>query len=423
MISCLFIAFRYVGGKNSDGGRYLLGGVAGIALSLVPVVVTLIVADGMIRGIMDRFIELGTGHIQVLPYSGSFNEESEENAVIEAVRSNANVCGVWKQRESLGIVIGDGGKTGISIRAVDPLFWQDGGSRRYITTIAGEAALNSDGDALIGEELAKITGVKSGGIIRIMTARRGPDGKIIPRATVFKVNGIISSGYRELDSMWCVISYNAGKRVLSPEAGRDSLVVKIDDAYKNIDRAALEIQWAVPGDYGVYRWKDILRSQYSSYESTRQLLLFIMLLIVFVAAVNISSVTSMLAIERRGDIAVLKAFGIKSSSINSIFLWCSFLIGAAGSFCGIMLGVLTGCSINHILRAVESVFLFFSERIANSAFSPLDQSYYLQTIPVIVDWKTITVIGFFTILCSCASSFFPARKAGKTPVVELLNKH
>ncbi|GMO52558.1 MAG: hypothetical protein Ta2G_10570 [Termitinemataceae bacterium] len=72
---------------------------------------------------------------------------------------------------------------------------------------------------------------------------------------------------------------------------------------KKAEQFAYYIDWYLQGDdgkssFGVYTWKDIQRSQYSSYESTRQLLLLIMALIVLIAAVNVSSATSMLVIER-----------------------------------------------------------------------------------------------------------------------------
>ena len=54
--SGFFIALRYLLGRAKEGGRYLRGAAAGIALSLIPVIVTLIVADGMIRGITDRYL-------------------------------------------------------------------------------------------------------------------------------------------------------------------------------------------------------------------------------------------------------------------------------------------------------------------------------------------------------------------------------
>ncbi|MDR0487479.1 MAG: ABC transporter permease, partial [Treponema sp.] len=104
------------------------------------------------------------------------------------------------------------------------------------------------------------------------------------------------------------------------------------------------------GGYSVYTWKDLLRSQYSSYESTRQLLLFIMALIVVVAAVNVSAATSMLALERQKDIAVLKVSGASVKGVARIFLWGSFLTGLSGAMIGIALGLLIGKNINLLIR-------------------------------------------------------------------------
>ncbi|WP_253694422.1 hypothetical protein [Treponema sp. OMZ 791] len=38
----------------------------GIGISIIPLIVVLVVSDGMIQGITSRTIELGTGHLQVI---------------------------------------------------------------------------------------------------------------------------------------------------------------------------------------------------------------------------------------------------------------------------------------------------------------------------------------------------------------------
>jgi lipoprotein-releasing system permease protein len=419
----LFIAARYLSGKNRGGGRYLLVAMCGIALSLVPVIVTLIVADGMIRGITDRFIELGTGHIQVWAYreppAPLTTELQDVRAIVAAL---PEVRGVWKQREALGVIVGKNGKTGGTIRALEPSFWQDAGSARYLTAVAGSAAIEADNEVLLGQELAEMTGAEPGKTIRLMTLRAGEDGRSVPKVTLFTVKGIISSGYHELDAMWCIISYDAALTITQPPPAGDTLIVKVDDAYKHIDSTAQYINWQIPDNWWAYKWKDILRSQYTSYESTRQLLLFIMLLIVIVAAVNVSSAISMLVIDRQRDIAVLKAFGAAPKSIRAIFVWGSFLTGLTGSILGICAGLAIGCSINHILRGIESVLNFFSALFSGWTIHLLEPSYYLQTIPIIIDWKAIVLIGLFTILCACISGAFPAHKAGSAKPSELLRK-
>jgi lipoprotein-releasing system permease protein len=381
--------------------------------------VTLIVADGMIRGITERFLELGTGHLQVHSY---FDPSLVEWALPRAAALE-DVRGVWPERHGLGVLIGREGKAGTTIRAVDPSFLEDEGSRRYLTAVKGEKTLASDRDVLLGEALALSVGAEPGQTIRIMTVRTTDDGRNIPRMAAFTVRGIISSGYRELDSLWCIMTYEAGKGVLAPEISSSYLMVKIRDPYRRIGGTARSLEDELGPAYGVYTWKELQRSQYSSYESTRQLLLFIMALIVLVAAVNVSSATSMLVIERQRDIAVLKAFGANPGGTGGIFLWSALLTGLAGSFFGISLGLLIGNFINPIIRGLEAVLGFFSGLFNGGQVKILESGYYLETIPVIIDWLAVFLIALFTILCSVLSSWIPARRAGKLRPLELLRKY
>jgi lipoprotein-releasing system permease protein len=173
----------------------------------------------------------------------------------------------------------------------------------------------------------------------------------------------------------------------------------------------------------VYTWKELQISQYSSYESTRQLLLFIMALIVLVAAVNVSSATSMLAIERQRDIAVLKASGASPSATSRIFIWGALLTGIIGAVIGIGLGLLVGVSINQIITGIEHILNFFSGLFNGEKVKILDPGYYLETIPIIIDWTAVLLIGLFTVLCSIIASYLPARRAGKLKPLEILRKY
>src|SRR5215510_7587261 len=130
--SAFFIAFRYLLGRAHEGGRYLRGAAAGIALSLIPIVVTLIVADGMIKGITDRYLEIGTGHLQV--YSFADNEDLQKDVL--SLKEIEGVRGVWPERQGLGVIASKKSKTGANIRAVDPSFWLSGGSEKFLVTRA-----------------------------------------------------------------------------------------------------------------------------------------------------------------------------------------------------------------------------------------------------------------------------------------------
>jgi lipoprotein-releasing system permease protein len=418
MGAAFFIALRYLLGRAKEGGRYLRGAAAGIALSLVPIVVTLIVADGMIRGITDRFIELGTAHLQVYDFANDGGLE----ASIPLLAEIRGFKGAWRERRGLGVVIGGQAKRGAAIRTVDPSFWEEAGSAAYLVSVEGLPFPRTDREVTLGRTLAEEIGAKAGDTVRIMTVR-DMDGRPVPRITVFTVAGIVSSGYSELDALWCIATIEGGERALGNDAGRTYLLVKIADPYHETAQFSTALQRKLGPGYGVYTWEELQQTQYSSYESTRQLLLFIMALIVAVAAVNVSSATAMLAIERQRDIAVLKASGAGPGDAAAIFLMGGLLTGLCGAVLGIGAGLLVGININPLIHGLEGILSFFSGLFQGGEVRILDPGYYLETIPVIVDWAAVFLIGFFTVLCSAAASWIPAHRAGRLKPLELFRKY
>jgi lipoprotein-releasing system permease protein len=424
-LSLFFVAIRYLLGRAKEGGRYLRGAAAGIALSLIPIVVTLMVADGMIRGITDRYIELGTGHLRIYNYRNTrdIEELPDDLAAASAKAEIPNIRGAWLERQGMGVLAGGKGRIGATIRATESGFWEEGQAGRFLNVLAGSTGLESPQDMLLGEGLAQSLGAEVGDTLRLMTLRVMESGNSIPRLSPFTVRGIVSSGYRELDSLWCIINYEAGKTVLAPELSYSYCIVKIDDPYTNADQAADRLYRSLGSGYSVYTWKELQRSQYSSYESTRQMLLFIMALIVLVAAVIVSSATGMLVIERQRDIAVLKAFGTSPARTRRIFLWSSFLTGLTGAIFGIALGLGIGVFINPLLHGLERILGFFSSLFHGEEVKILDPGYYLENIPLIIDWKAVLIIGIGTVLSSMLASYIPARRAGAIPPMEILRKY
>jgi lipoprotein-releasing system permease protein len=219
------------------------------------------------------------------------------------------------------------------------------------------------------------------------------------------------------------MDYEAGKGILAPDLSHSYLIVKIDDPYRGAELMASRLYRTLGPGYGVYTWKELQRSQYSSYASTRQQLLFIMALVVIVAAVNVSSATSMLVIERRRDIAVLKAFGAGPGDTSQVFIWGSFLTGLFGALAGISLGLLIGRFINPLIHGLEKALGFFSGLFHGEEVKILDPGYYLENIPLVIDWTAVLIIGLGTILSSMLASWIPARRAGAVSPIELLRKY
>jgi lipoprotein-releasing system permease protein len=419
----LYTAWRFLAGRAREGGRYLRAAAAGIALSLIPIVVTLIVADGMIQGIMNRYLELGYGHLQIYNY----NDENALDPGLIPDLPDLGLIGFWRERSGTGLVIGPDGRSGTTIRATDPSFWTNEGSARYLQLVEGSTSIEGPGDTgmdtvLLGQELAAEIGAKPGDIIYIMCLRISSNGQNIPRTMPFELAGIVASGYRELDAAWCLISYHAGLDLLSPELSGSYVIAKLQDPFNEAIPAAGAIREALGPGFGVYPWQTLMASRYGSYQATRQMLLFIMALIVAVAAINVSSSTAMLVIERQKDIAILKAIGSEPAAVRRIFLFASLLTGIVGALVGLSLGLLIGINVNTLVHGLETVLTFFSGLFSGAAVKILDPGFYLETIPIIIDWMALALIGVATVLCSMLAAWFPARRAGQMKVQALLQK-
>ncbi len=61
--------------------------------------------------------------------------------------------------------------------------------------------------------------------------------------------------------------------------------------------------------------------------------------IFLIASFNVVSTLSMLIIEKRGNMATLRAMGATPGMIRSIFMWEGWLISIVGGAVGILLGV------------------------------------------------------------------------------------
>ncbi|MBO7175492.1 MAG: ABC transporter permease [Spirochaetaceae bacterium] len=452
---------KNMSGEGSSAGKSLLGAILCIALSLVPLVVVLTVSDGMIEGITSRIVELSSYHMQVVVTGSSIvnNSLAEESFSLpdletaEGIKELAvqlqgvpGITAAFPERQGIGLAAGAKGRTGATIRAVPPeIFAPESNFSQLFSAQSGSISLSSPRSALIGTGVAKNLGLNPGDTIRVVTMRTSPTGKVIPKITPFTVEGIVSCGYQELDSLWVFIPFDTGFSLLEGSLSTILVGLQTEDAFSD---GLLETAWLVeeelPPGCRLRLWSQLNTAQYENFASTRIMLIFVMFLIVLVASVNISSALVMLAMERRREIAILKSVGATSEGIITAFLLTGFCAGGAGVVLGIPLGILCAVNVNQILAGIEkllnifvhfwynlsSMFLaflenFLSKDFARSEFVPvqlLDPAFYLEEIPVILPWTGIFIIAAGTLVLSVVVSALPSIKAGKEKPLDTLRK-
>ena len=419
--------------SSSNARRSMLGAVLCIALSLIPLVVVLVVSESMINGITDRIIGLSSYHIQATQYTAyKGNENVEEfEEFIAQVRQIDGVKCAYHERQGIALAAGKKGRTGATIRAVDPdVFVADTAFKKYVSLHAGTSDISSSHSALIGTKMAETLDLGPGDKFRLITAKSNAAGKIIPRVTTFTVSGVISCGYQEIDALWIFIPYNTGYSLMSNEASQVICGIETEIPFSpKFHEVYKKIGDILPNGVEIFKWSDMNSSEFENFASTKMLLLLIMCLIVLVASINMSSALVMLVKERRREIAILKSIGESNSGITLSFIMIGFAIGLAGVLAGIPLGLLISLNINGLISGLEKLLNFFRQagyQLINrgdfSAIHILDPAYYLETIPVTIPVKEILFIMLITLVLCLLVSIIPAVKAGKEKPLSILRK-
>ncbi len=446
--SSLLLAFRFLFGRtgSSSATRRIRGGVIGVGLSLVPLIIVLQVADGMIAGITARYIEAGSYHVQAvarrIPREGDLEHSLEMLSALPDVRL------LSVERQGLGLAAVGERRTAVTIRAVEPDLWdRDPTLRRYLEFSSGEWDLDTGG-ILVGEYVARHLSISAGDTVRILTARSLSGGRILPRTRSFTVRGVLSSGYADLDRLWVFIPYAEGAPMLPEESSRFLIGIKIDDPlalpnplFRPPSRAAEEravsvvdtVRATLGTDFRVATWFESERAKYMSFQTTKDLLIFIMVLIVIVAAVNISSTLVMLVLEKQEEIAIIKSFGASPSGIMYAFVVAGLLLGAMGTALGVSVGLVIAININEVLAGLEwslNALAWTATAVAglftdatHVPFELLSPDYYLQEIPVAIRLPDLVLVTVLTLGLATVAAWFPAQRAARVRPLDVLTRH
>ena len=147
--------------------------------------------------------------------------------------------------------------------------------------------------------------------------------------------------------------------------------------------------------YEVQTWYDIQRSLYDVMALEKWAASAIMLLIIIVAAFNIVGSLTMVVIEKRRDIGVLRALGASQGDIQRIFLNEGFLIGLVGTVAGLILGLV----LVYLQAQYDLVPLARAE------------SFLIDAYPVALRLTDVlAIVGVAMVLCLTAS-IYPAWRA------------
>ncbi|HEX5655720.1 MAG TPA: ABC transporter permease [Polyangiales bacterium] len=198
--------------------------------------------------------------------------------------------------------------------------------------------------AIVGSALAENLGLELGDHVRIISPLAGLDTSMwdadggAPRSLDFRVTGIFEAGFQEYDSRLVYVDLYENQRFFD----HGDSVTGVELRLKDIDEApriARQLEADLGGGpYNTMDWRELNHNLFTALYTQRVMLSLVIATIIFVAAFNVIATLIMLVLEKKREIAILKAMGAKDSSILSIFLVQGVLIGLVGTALGLVLG-------------------------------------------------------------------------------------
>jgi lipoprotein-releasing system permease protein len=223
----------------------------------------------------------------------------------------------------------------------------------------------------------------SGGVIRAPVARQ------------FRVIAVFDAGFDQYDSK---LIYTDLYQAQAFNDSGDS-VTGIEMKIADVDKAkgiAAEIERRL--DNGIYHtmdWEELNHGLFTALRIQQIMISLVLALIIIVAAFTVIATLIMVVLEKKREIAVLKAMGSTDLSLLRVFLYQGSFIGIVGTIAGLGLGWVT-------CRALMR-YQF-----------PLDPGvYFISKLPVRMQWQDFVMVGGFAILVCLIATVWPSLYASR----------
>ena len=400
----LTVALRYLRPRRRGGFVSLVSllSALGVALGVGALIVVLSVMGGFETQLRERLLGLNA-HVSVWSLGGRILNYHQLAKRLQAIPGVKAVAGVVQGQV---MVVSALGASGAIIRGVQlPQALKVLGLERIMKqgTLKALARRSNPGGIVLGKVLARILGVRVGEIVKVIN----PMGEItpvgrLPMVRALRVVGVFDSGLYHYDSSVCYVSLGTAQELFGMGRGVSGLEIAVNDIYRAAD-VARQAQKVAGVGFVATDWMSANRSLFAALKLERVAMGVVLTLIVAVAAFGIVSSLVMLVMEKRREIAILRAMGATARSIRRIFMLQGLAIGTTGTLAGLGMG------------------LGVCWALARYRFIQLPPGVYpLDTVPVDVRWGVVGVVCLCALVISLLATVYPARVAAKVGVVEAL---
>jgi lipoprotein-releasing system permease protein len=223
----------------------------------------------------------------------------------------------------------------------------EGTSRILDETDDGAPAVAADTAELpgivVGITLAENLGLEVGDRVTLVSPLSGlgitlvGDGSRATKSRSYRVIAIFQAGFQEYDSRLVYLDLYEAQHFY----GQGDSVTGVELRLHDLDESASvarRLERRLGGPFHTLDWAELNRNLFTALELQKVMLSLVIATIIFVAAFNVIATLIMVVMEKKREIAILKAMGATDLTILLTFMVQGVVIGVIGTLVGLALG-------------------------------------------------------------------------------------
>lgn len=386
-----FISLRLRSGKGPSFSRPIIRvSIAGIALGLAVMLISLAILQGFQKQVQDKVAGFGA-HIQITGFSSNNSYEpspvSLDDINESSLKEIEGVTHIQPFGLKAGIIKTDDQIHGVVLKGVNRdynwLFFSDKLTAGALPEIGDSLPSN---EVLISGKVAKMLGLKTGDDLRMYF--------IIDNSTrgrKFTISGIYETGLGEFDETYVFGDIGHIRKLNDWDNQTVSGVEIYIDSFDNLNKIAETVYHTIGYNLNSQTIKQLYPQIFDWIEIQDVNVIIILILMALVSGITMISTLLILILERTRDIGILKALGSSNGSIRKIFIYASVYITGYGLLWGniIALGLILLQSKTEIIPLPE-------------------ESYFVSHVPVFIGLTDVLLINLATIFVCTAMMLLPS---------------
>jgi lipoprotein-releasing system permease protein len=406
------IAWRYLRGKGSQNAVPILSkiSITAIAVSSCAMIILFSVFNGFER-LIDEMYHSFYPELKVTPLNGKFfSVNSTDSLKISKINGITNLSYVIEDKALINVE--DGEALPITLKGVDAQYLNVHPLKPYIVEGVPTLLDGNNPTAIIGKHIAYNMGIDvthaftriglyypntSATMSNVLNSMSAFESVIVKPEGMFAVQD-------EFDSKYVLVGLSTAQQLMNREGKVSAIDLSISHEGA-IDHIKEQIIKILGNQFKVETRFQQNKTIFMVTQSEKWAGYVIFTFVMIIASFNMVSAISLLVLEKKQDIGILKTMGISNTTVSVVVLMEGALWGLLGGVIGVSFGVL--------LCFLQMQF----------GWIKLGGNFVIDAYPVVVHLMDTILVLITVTIVGLLAALYPAMKSRTIGTESLVNNH